>query len=182
MTFDTLHTVDESSLEAYRTPSQYSSLSHHPGYSSYSSSALSISNAISSTAQSAFTNSSTANKGVFLGGTSIESKNSNNSNDNNYDGGSGGTTLDSTRLNRTHPYPVFALSHRLLAYASPSPASSSSPPLLGVGASANASSKANRRLSSSSAGSTSQQSGGTPSSLLPSQYHGPPTHDLRLCP
>ena len=65
---------------------------------------------------------------------------------------------------------MFALSHRLLAYASPSPASSSSPPLLGVGASANASSKANRRLSSSSAGSTSQQSGGTPSSLSTSPF------------
>lgn len=39
--------------------------------SSYSSSALSISNAISSTAQSAFNNSSTVNKGVFLGGISI---------------------------------------------------------------------------------------------------------------
>jgi len=170
MTFDTLHTVNESSLEAYRTPSHHSTLSHHPG-SSYSSSALSISNAISSTAQSAFTNSSTANKGVFLPGISIESKNFNNSNDNNnYDGGSGGTIPDSTRPNRTHPHPVFALSHRLLAYASPSPASSLSPSLLGVGASATASSKANRRLSSSSAGSTSQQSGGTPSSLSSSPF------------
>lgn len=73
------------------------------------------------------------------------------------------------RPNRTHPHPVFALSHRLLAYASPSPASSSSHSL-GVGASANASSKAKRRLSSSSAGSTSQQSGGTPLSLSSSPF------------
>jgi hypothetical protein len=105
-----------------------------------------ISNAISSTAQSAFTNSSTANKGVFLSGISIESKNSNNSNDNGYDGGSSGATIpDSTRPNRTHPHPVFALSHCLLAYASPSPASSSSPSLIGIGASANTSSKVNRQ-------------------------------------
>jgi hypothetical protein len=67
---------------------------------SYSSSALSISNTISSTAQSALTNSSAMNKGGFLGGISIESKNSNNSNDDNYDGGSGATTP----LNRTHPH------------------------------------------------------------------------------
>ena len=65
---------------------------------------------------------------------------------------------------------MFALSHRLLAYASPSPASSSSPSFFGIGASANASSKANRRLSASSAGSTSQQSGGTPSSLSSSPF------------
>jgi len=84
----------------YRSHSQHSSLSHHPG-SSYSSSELSISNAISSTAQSAFTNSSTANKGVFLGGISIKSKNSYKSDNNNYDRGSGATIPDSARPNRT---------------------------------------------------------------------------------
>ncbi|KIM42507.1 hypothetical protein M413DRAFT_444245 [Hebeloma cylindrosporum] len=170
-TFDTLHTVNENLLEAYRPPSQHSTLSHHPG-SSYSSSAISITNAISSTAQSAFNNSST-NKGVFLPGLSIDGKTSNNNNnDNNYDGGSahGGTSPESTRPIKVHPHPVFALSHRLLAYASPCPASSSSPSLLGVGASTNVSSKANRRLSSSSAGSTSQHSGGTPSSLSSSPF------------
>jgi hypothetical protein len=87
-------------------------------------------------------------KVYFLGGISLESKNSSKSNDNNYDRRSGATIPDSTRPNRTHPHPVFALSHRLLAYASPPLASSSSPSLLGVGASANASSKVNKRLSS----------------------------------
>jgi len=65
---------------------------------------------------------------------------------------------------------VFALSHRLLAYASPSPSSPSSPSLLGIGASSNVSSKANRRHSSSSAGSIGQQSVGTHSSLSSSPF------------
>ena len=51
---------------------------------------------------SALTNSSAVNKGAFLGGISIESKNSNNSKDDNYNGGSRATILNSTPLNRTH--------------------------------------------------------------------------------
>jgi len=107
------------------------------------------------------------NKGVLLGGTSIDGKTTNNDTDNNnYDA----SIPESTRPSTTYPHPVFALSHRLLAYASPSPAALSSPSPLGVGSSSNAHSKANRRLSASSAGSTSQQSGGATSSLSTSPF------------
>ena len=67
-------------------------VSYHPGSSSYSSSAVSNSIAISSAAQSPFTNASTAKKGVFFAGLSIDGKNSNNSNgNNNYDEEHGST-------------------------------------------------------------------------------------------
>ena len=94
--------------------------SHHSMHPSslFSSVALSIQTQrlhnIASTAQSAFNNSSTTNKGVFLTGLSIDGKNLN-KNVNNYNGGRGMTISNSTRPCRTQPNPVFALSYRLLA-------------------------------------------------------------------
>ena len=94
--FDTLLIVEESSLKVYRTPSQHSKHHIDPW-----SSAISISNATSSTVQSALDNSSTTKKSVFVAGLSIDSKNSDN-NGKNYNGGSEGTIPDSMPPCRTH--------------------------------------------------------------------------------
>ncbi|KAF8972053.1 hypothetical protein BDZ97DRAFT_1009476 [Flammula alnicola] len=119
--FHTLHIIGSTSLEAFASPL---------ASQSSPSSAISITNAISTTAQSTL-----SSKSVSLAGLSIDNNSSNT-------GHAGNASLESSAQRQPDPRPVFALSHRLLAYAFPSP--SSSPSLLAV------SSKGPRRLSSSS--------------------------------
>ncbi|KAF8952387.1 hypothetical protein BDZ97DRAFT_1930866 [Flammula alnicola] len=119
--FHTLHIIGSTSIEAFASPL---------ASQSSPSSAISITNAISTTAQSTL-----SSKSVSLAGLSIDNNSSNTSR-------TGNASPEASAQRQPEPHPVFALSHRLLAYASPSP--SSSPSLLAV------SSKASRRLSSSS--------------------------------
>ncbi|KAF8964962.1 hypothetical protein BDZ97DRAFT_1918662 [Flammula alnicola] len=115
--FHAFHTIGSTSLAAFASP-----LASQPSPSS----AISITNAISTTAQSTL-----SSKSVSLAGLSINNNNSNT-------GRTGNASPEASAQRQPEPHPVFALSHRLPAYTSPSP------PLLAV------SSKASRRFSSSS--------------------------------
>ncbi|KAF8166691.1 hypothetical protein BJ912DRAFT_889225 [Pholiota molesta] len=136
--FHTLHMITAAHLEPYATPA----LSHTP-----SPSAISITNAISNTAQST---------SVSLG-LSIDTRAAHSAGAHDTTGGK--ATPDAPP---DAPHPVFALHHRLLAFASPSPASSSSPslrPTSSAGSNTStAAAAAARRLSSSSAGSSNAAS------------------------
>jgi hypothetical protein len=105
-TFDTLHTVNESSLEAYRTPSQHSLYSSSWFFFIFIFGIIYF------------------KRNIFNGSICIyQLFNSEQS-----DRESGGTLPDSVRPSRTHPHPMRALSHRLLTYVSPSPALVAFPP------------------------------------------------------
>ncbi|KAJ3488016.1 hypothetical protein NLJ89_g11658 [Agrocybe chaxingu] len=156
-TFHTLHTIASGSLEPFATPLFTGSSTAlnltNLNLASAQSTALSISNAITSTAQSTLSNKP---KSVLLAGpglsidedTAIMNTNTN-------------AQRQPTWANEFHP--VYALSHRLLAYASPSPAASPSlQATLG---------KASRRLSSSSTA-TSASASNAASSVSSSPFGG----------
>ncbi|KAF5309146.1 hypothetical protein D9619_012845 [Psilocybe cf. subviscida] len=169
-TFHTLHTIGASMLEAHATPPPLPVVqSYSPALNStinsinaiVPSSAISISHAISQSASTHIFNIhntvSSSNKSVLLPGLSIDGNGNSSTYDDNintslsaHSGGTGGSSPIDQRPTPAHP--VFALQGRLLAYASPSPASQDHLPSL-LPTAGSTSSKAAKRLSSSSSGS-----------------------------
>ncbi|KDR68050.1 hypothetical protein GALMADRAFT_1050690 [Galerina marginata CBS 339.88] len=160
-TFQILHVIPASALEPFAHPSLHSQAQGHRTTTSisHSSSALFIPNTSAPSNLNANPSSSSTQyqqhqqqqQSVSLTGLSIDERDYNTH-----------TTTSSSHAER-RPAPVIALSHRLLAYASPSPAVS--PSLLST-----LTSKASRRLSSSSSASASGRSNAA-SSLSSSPFN-----------